>query len=167
MRGENKQPVSCGAVCSVAGLQAFDQLSHRRHIAVCVEWVGSEAISVVPGEHQLEFDIVRVADRLKCLLDAEAARVGLLPCCTCFVLGQFENWQALRQPMQPIWSVRISSALRGVTKISVESGVRRASVKPAATQPSADFLSCAVKKTVRPRAPTLNGATCSPTGSTV
>ena len=45
--------------------------------------------------------------------------------------------------MQPIWSVRISSAFSGVTKISVESGVRNASVKPAATQPSADSLSCA------------------------
>ena len=42
--------------------------------------------------------------------------------------------------MQPIWSVRISSALPGVTKISVESGVRSASVKPAATQPSAEIL---------------------------
>ena len=32
--------------------------------------------------------------------------------------------------MQSIWSVRISSAFSGVTKISVESGVRSASVKP-------------------------------------
>src|SRR6266446_1197597 len=87
MCGENKQPLSCGVGRSVAGLQAFDQVSHRRHIAVCVERVRSEAISVVPSEHQLEFDIVRVADRLKCLLNAEAARVCLLPCGTRFVLG--------------------------------------------------------------------------------
>ena len=146
-------------VCSVAGLQAFDQSPDRRHIAVCCRMGRRRSDSVVPGEHQLEFDIVRVADRLQCLLNAEAARVGLPSRRTRFVLGPLENWQALRQPMQPIWSVRISSALRGVTKISVESGVRRASVKPAATQPSADFLSWAVRKTVRARAPTLNGAT--------
>ena len=47
--------------------------------------------------------------------------------------------------MQLIWSVRISSAFGGVTKISVESGVRSASVKPSATQRCADSRSCAVR----------------------
>ena len=47
--------------------------------------------------------------------------------------------------MQLIWSVRISSAFAGVTKISVESGVRNASVKPSATQRCAELRSCGVR----------------------
>ena len=39
--------------------------------------------------------------------------------------------------MQSVWSARISRAFSGVTKISVESGVRSASVKPCASQPRA------------------------------
>jgi hypothetical protein len=39
-----------------------------------------------------------------------------------------------RQPMQLIWSVRISLAFSGRTKIRVESGVRSASVRPWSTQ---------------------------------
>jgi hypothetical protein len=41
---------------------------------------------------------------------------------------QLLNRQWLRQPMQSVWSFRISRAFSGVTKISVESGVRSASV---------------------------------------
>ena len=70
---------------------------------------------------------------------------AFLPVVPSSFCAQFENWQALRQPMQLIWSVRISSALSGVTKISVESGVRSASVKPSATQRCAESRSCGVR----------------------
>src|SRR5271169_2919396 len=56
-----RQPI---AAASVAGLQALDQLAHRRHIAVGIKRVGGEAIAVVPGKHQLLLDIIRVTDRL-------------------------------------------------------------------------------------------------------
>jgi len=46
--------------------------------------------------------------------------------------------------MQLIWSVRISRAFSGVTKMTVASGVLSASVKPCATQASARALSAAV-----------------------
>src|SRR5947208_8188865 len=60
-----------------------------------------------------------------------------LPVVAASFCAQFENRQALRQPMQLIWSVRISKAFAGVTKINVESGVLSASVKPSPTQRSA------------------------------
>src|SRR5712691_13514660 len=63
---------------SIAGLQALHQMLYARYIAIRVERVGGKAIRVVTGEHQLEFDIVGVADRLQRLLDAEAARVRRL-----------------------------------------------------------------------------------------
>jgi len=70
----------------------------------------------VAGEHQLELDIRRSGGLLQRLLDAEAARIRRLAGRGLLVLRQFENWQALRQPMQLIWSVRISRAFAGVTK---------------------------------------------------
>ena len=57
---------------------------------------------------------------------------------------QLEKRQAERQPMHSIWSVRISRLFSGVTKMSVDSGVRIASVKPSAIQPSACSLSAEV-----------------------
>ena len=70
---------------------------------------------------------------------------AFLPVVPSSFCAQLENWQAERQPMQLIWSVRISSAFSGVTKISVESGVRSASVKPWATQIRARSRSCGVR----------------------
>ena len=46
--------------------------------------------------------------------------------------------------MQATWSARISCPFSGVTKISVESGVRSASVKPARSQVSARSRSVGV-----------------------
>src|SRR5213080_2985013 len=63
---------------SIAGLEALDQFAHGRHVAVGVKRVRGKAISVVPGKHQLELDIVRVADRLQRFLDAVTPRIGLL-----------------------------------------------------------------------------------------
>src|ERR1700722_20399193 len=63
---------------SVAGLQALDQLAHRRHEAVGIERVRGEAEGVVAREHELEFDVVAMGDVLQRLLDAEAPGIGLL-----------------------------------------------------------------------------------------
>src|ERR1700733_6656436 len=63
---------------SVAGLQALDQLAHRRHEAVGIERVRGETESVVAREHELELDIVAMGDVLQRLLDAEAPGIGLL-----------------------------------------------------------------------------------------
>src|SRR5713101_4617034 len=71
---------------SIAGLQALHQLFDARHVAFGVERVGGEAVGVVPGEHQLELDVIRMADRLQRFLDAETARVGRLAGCQIFVL---------------------------------------------------------------------------------
>ena len=116
---------------TVAGLQPLDQFAHRRDEAVGVERIVREAVGVVAGEHELVLDVVGVADR-------PAASSGCRSCadrpscrwCRSSFCAQLENWQAERQPMQLIWSVRISCAFSGVTKIRVESGVRIASVKP-------------------------------------
>src|SRR5205085_10590885 len=71
---------------SVAGLQSLDQLSDRRHVAVCVEGVRGEAIGIMSSEHQLTLDIIRVPDRLQRLLNAVAPRIGFPPCGTRLVL---------------------------------------------------------------------------------
>ncbi len=47
--------------------------------------------------------------------------------------------------MQSVWSCRISGAVSGVTKTSVLSGVRSASVNPARTQRSARPRSIGVR----------------------
>ena len=56
---------SLSIIMSIAGLQALDQLAHRRHVAVCVERVRGEAIGIMSGEHQLTLDIIGVPDRLQ------------------------------------------------------------------------------------------------------
>ena len=95
-------------------------------------------------EHELGVDILGMPDRLQRLLDAELRESGSLPVVPLSFWAQLENWQALRQPMQFTWSRRMSSALSGVTNTRVESGVRIASVKPCAIQPSARSRSCGV-----------------------
>src|SRR3954453_23721970 len=47
-------------------------------MAIGVERVAGEAIGVVAGEHELELDILGMADHLQRLLDTEAARIGFL-----------------------------------------------------------------------------------------
>ena len=47
--------------------------------------------------------------------------------------------------MQAIWSAMISLAFSGVTKISVESGVRNASVNPSCSQPRTRSRSAGVR----------------------
>src|SRR5215469_17556254 len=71
----------------VAGQQPRDQLLHRRDEAVAVEGVAGEAVGVVAREHQLELDVVGMADRLQRLLDTEAARIRLLSGAAGLVLG--------------------------------------------------------------------------------
>src|SRR5262249_50100810 len=75
---EIKPRPSLGGSWSIAGPQAVDQLPHSRDIAVRIKRVRSKAEGIVAGEHQLEFDIVGMPDRLQGLLNAEASRVGLL-----------------------------------------------------------------------------------------
>ena len=80
---------------------------------------------------------------------------------------QLENRQAERQPMQSTWSCTISRDFSGVTKTSVLSGVRIASVKPSASNPCTRARSCSVSHTRRLRGPTAYSAMWSPTGSAV
>src|SRR5687768_4994306 len=64
---------------SVPGLDALDELLHRRDEAVRVEGIGLEAEGGVAGEHEIVLDRTAMGDVLQSLLDAEAARIGEAP----------------------------------------------------------------------------------------
>src|SRR5258707_1769602 len=67
------------ARCSIAGLDALDELLHGRHETVGIERVLLEAEGAVAGEHQIVLGRSAMGDVLQRLLDAEAARVGEAP----------------------------------------------------------------------------------------
>ena len=93
---------------------------------------------------------------------------AFLPVVPCSVCAQFENWQA-REAAHAVDLVGadLERLVAGSTKISVESGVRSASVKPWPTQLQRALA--VVRRQIddaAARADVELGARCSPTGST-
>src|SRR5581483_5672777 len=74
------------ATASPARGDALHELLHGRNKAVAVPWILAEAERVVAGEHEFGLHISIVRDVLQCLLDAEAARIGLAAGVAFFVL---------------------------------------------------------------------------------
>src|SRR6185312_8313174 len=87
--GKRKRPGVCPAalIAAMAGVlpagqDALHELLHRRDEAVRVERVARKTVAVMAAEHQVAFQgngvVALMGDVLQRLLDAEAARIGLL-----------------------------------------------------------------------------------------
>ena len=53
------------------GLNALDELFHRRNEPIFVPWVLREPVSVVTGEHQFLVDFTVMNDILQCLVNTK------------------------------------------------------------------------------------------------